>query len=213
MKKIILALGVLFALSGTVTNQAFAQAPVAEDAAASTLQIGQSFPSGDIDLYDAVSGNDINIQTLQKNNGLLVIFSCNTCPFVIKAQQRTREMLELAEGTDIGVLIFNSNEAQRDGVDSKEAMTGYVGEHNYPNYVVDGDSQYADLFGAKKTPEVFLFDHSGKLVYKGAMDDNPANPSEATTYYLQDAIKAMLSGVEISPKETKSVGCSIKRVK
>jgi thioredoxin-related protein len=78
-------------------------------------------------------------------------------------------------------------------------------------YLVDEDSKLADMFGASHTPEIFLFNSKGKLVYKGAMNDNPGNPEEAKVKYIENAIDAVVAGKEIDPKVTKSVGCSIKR--
>jgi hypothetical protein len=76
---------------------------------------------------------------------------------------------------------------------------------------MDEGSALADAFGATRTPEVFLFNGMGQLVYKGAMEDNPANPSESTKFYLITAMQNMLAGKAITPEKTKSVGCSIKR--
>jgi len=70
----------------------------------------------------------------------------------------------------------------------------------------------ADAFGAKRTPECFLFDGSGKLVYHGAIDDNPSDASAVSRKHLIAAIDELLAGKEVSVKESKSVGCGIKRV-
>jgi hypothetical protein len=77
-------------------------------------------------------------------------------------------------------------------------------------YVVDATSNVARAFGATKTPEAFLFDKEGKLVYHGAIDDNGQEPAKVEKNYLKDALEAVLSGGEIAVKETKSIGCSIK---
>ncbi len=71
----------------------------------------------------------------------------------------------------------------------------------------------ANAFGAKTTPHVFLFDSDMKLVYKGAIDDNHKNPDFVDESFLLDAIDNLASGEEVSPADTKAVGCSIKRVK
>jgi hypothetical protein len=76
---------------------------------------------------------------------------------------------------------------------------------------VDVNSKLADAFGATRTPQVFLFNSKG-LVYKGAIDDNVKDPTLVKTHYLKDAIDAL--GKNETPKlqETKSIGCTIKRV-
>ncbi len=175
-----------------------------------SLPIGSALPLADKALHDVVTNKQLSIRTLQQKAGTLVIFSCNTCPYVVKAQQRTREVLKLAEQLKIGVVMLNSNEAQRNDADSEEAMKAYARQHQYAHYLVDlGD--LADAFGATRTPEVFLFNAENKLVYKGAMDDNPANPEEVKQLYLANAMNAMVSKKTIDPTSSRSVGCSIKR--
>lgn len=77
-------------------------------------------------------------------------------------------------------------------------------------YVVDATSNLARAFGATKTPEAFLFDRDGKLVYHGAIDDNADEPSKVENAYLKLALDAVLNGGVVAVKETKSIGCTIK---
>lgn len=174
------------------------------------LPIGAQFPDAP-DLFNVVSDGHTNLNTQYKDNGMLVVFTCNTCPYVVKAQQRTQEMIQLANNLNIAIVFVNSNEAQRDGVDSKDAMKTYAQEHKYEYYLIDENSQLANLFGASKTPEVFLFNKDRVLVYKGAMEDNPNDPSKSEIIYLKQAMEAMYGNVDFSPNATKSIGCSIKR--
>jgi len=177
------------------------------------MKIGDKVDLQAISMVDVVSDQTINFSELKMKNGTLVMFSCNTCPFVIKAQPRTKEMMALAKKNNIGFLIVNSNEAQRLDVDSKDKMSEYAADQDYMFYFVDEESKVANLFGATKTPEIFLFNATDELVYTGAMDDNPGNPEEAKAFYLQEAMDALASGKEIKTTTSKSVGCSIKRVK
>src|ERR1700733_9038583 len=80
------------------------------------LLIGSELPLGDLKLLD-VNGNKVNMKETKKQNGLLVMFSCNTCPFVIRNQQRTKAICKYALQNNIGVILLNSNEAQRDDDD------------------------------------------------------------------------------------------------
>lgn len=178
-----------------------------------SLDIKSSFASGDKGMQDVVSGKEMSLKSLKQEHGLLVIFTCNTCPFVIKNQGRTFEMLAVAAANKVGVALINSNEAQRDDADSEAAMKAYAREQRYPNYLMDKQSFLADYFGAGHTPEVFLFNNNDELVYKGAMDDSPSDPTAAKQIYLKNAISHMVAGKEITPNSTKSIGCSIKRVK
>ena len=77
-------------------------------------------------------------------------------------------------------------------------------------YVVDATSDVARAFGATRTPEVFLFDKAGKLVYHGAVDDSADDAEKVTNAYLKQALDAVLKGAEVAVKETKSIGCTIK---
>ena len=133
------------------------------------LPIGAAMPKAEVKMKD-VSGKEVTLRDAAKKNGLLVMFSCNTCPYVIKNQQRTTEVANYANTKDIGIILVNSNEGQRSDDDSYAAMQQYAKKHGYKwNYVVDENSVLADAFGAKKTPECYLFNKAGKLVYHGAM--------------------------------------------
>ena len=176
------------------------------------LPIGASIPKSNIKMKD-VAGKEVSLQDAKKQNGLLVMFSCNTCPYVIRNQSRTREICRYAAEKQIGVMLLNSNEGQRDGDDSFNEMKAYAKDQQYEwFYVVDRNNEMADAFGAVRTPECFLFDKSGKLVYHGAIDDNPADNMNVKRKHLQQAMDEMLAGREVSVKTSRSVGCGIKRI-
>ena len=176
------------------------------------LPLGAPVPKPDLKMKD-VSGKEISLQEVQTPKGLLVMFSCNTCPYVIKNQSRTYEVCKYALGSGLGVAVLNSNEAQRSEADSYDDMKAYAKEQGYGwYYMVDQNSTLADAFGANRTPECFLFDGSGKLVYHGAIDDNPNDAGAVSRKHLRVAIDEVLGGKEVSVKESRSVGCSIKRL-
>ena len=175
------------------------------------LPIGADIPKADLQMTD-VSGKTISLGDARKQNGLLVMFSCNTCPTVIANQQRTISISKFAHDQNIGVILLNSNEDYRDGADSPEAMKKYAANQHYNwYYAIDKNSVLADAFGAKRTPECFLFDKNGKLAYHGAIDDNPQDESSRKRQHLKEAINEMNSGKPVSVSKTRSVGCSIKR--
>ena len=203
-------------LSSSVQMQTMSANSVAPKQAPNSItpiSIGTKVILSEISLVDVVSQQTINLEEMKMKNGTLIMFSCNTCPFVLKAQPRTAEMMKYAKNNNIGFVIINSNEAQRMDVDSRDKMETYANENNYMYYFVDENSKIADLFGATKTPEVYLLNANNELVYTGAMDDNPSSPDEAKIYYLKDAMNALNDGKEIKTTTSKSVGCSIKRVK
>lgn len=175
------------------------------------LPIGSDMPKADVKLKD-ISGKEVSIKEAAKQNGVLVMFSCNTCPYVIKNQQRTLDVAAYAEKNIIGVIILNSNEAQRNDEDSYEAMKAYAKEQGYKwNYAVDKNNEIADAFGASRTPECYLFNSGLKLVYHGAIDDNPADADNVSRHHLKAAVDEMAAGKEVTVKESRSVGCGIKR--
>ena len=197
MKTLLLLCAAVFT-SATTTNE---------------LPIGAAMPMGDVKMKD-ISGKQVSLNDAKKKNGLLVMFSCNTCPWVVKNQERTRDIAAYALEKNIGVILVNSNEGQRGDDDSYEAMQQYAKENGYKwFYTVDENSAVADAFGATRTPENFLFNAEGKLVYHGATDDNPGDAAGVKRRHLKEAINEMLSGKDVSVATTRSVGCGIKRVK
>lgn len=175
------------------------------------IDIGAKLPKADVKMKD-ISGKEVSMNDAKKANGLLVMFSCNTCPYVVRNQDRTRAICQFAQKNNVGVILINSNEAARTGGDSYEAMQTYARQQSYNwLYVVDKDNQVADAFNADRTPECYLFDKSGTLVYKGAIDDNPGNAGGVKDKYLHTAIQAMVTGKPVPNPSTASVGCGIKR--
>ena len=153
------------------------------------------------------------LRSEMKMNGLLVIFSCNTCPFVLQWENRYNPIFELCEKNDVGMVLVNSNEAKRDGDDSMAKMKEKAESEGYKmKYLMDKDHVVADAFGARTTPHVYLFNKHAKLAYRGSIDDNSENPEEVSETYLMDAINNMVLDEPIDPNITKSIGCSIKRI-
>ncbi len=176
------------------------------------LPIGAALPAADKKMKE-ISGKQISLSEAMKKNGLLIMFSCNTCPVVGKYQSRTLEIGKFAAASDIGVVVINSNEASRTSGESFEEMKAYGKQQGYPfSYVMDNNSFMADAFGATRTPEIFLFNTTGKLVYHGAIDDNANSPAQVNKKYAKIAIEEMTSGKEISTSKTRFVGCTIKRL-
>ena len=96
-----------------------------------TLPIGSTMPKADVKLKD-ISGKEVSVSEVKKEKGVLVMFSCNTCPYVIKNQQRTVAIAAYAQKNNVGVIILNSNEGQRNDDDSYDAMKAYAKEQIIP---------------------------------------------------------------------------------
>jgi thioredoxin-related protein len=177
------------------------------------LPIGAEMPKAENKLKD-ISGKELTLKSAMKENGLLVMFSCNTCPVVINNQSRTNEICKYAQDKNVGVVLLNSNEANRSNSESLGAMKSYAEGQSFKwYYAEDKNNELADAFGATRTPECFLFDKSGKLVYHGAIDDNPNDENSVSRKHLKEAINEVTTGKEVSVKKSRSVGCGIKRLK
>jgi len=213
MKKIVVVLLSVALLAGI--SLAF----IGSETETESLNLGDAAPHTDVKMK-AVTGTELSLEDARKENGLLVIFSCNTCPFVVGTgskegwEKRYNGIYDLSEKNGIGMVLVNSNEAFRGNEDSFEAMVKHAEKLGYKSpYVVDQNHLLADAFGARTTPHVFLFNNELKLVYTGAIDDNNASSADVKEHYLRDAITNLVAGAEINPGKTKSLGCSIKRVK
>lgn len=178
------------------------------------LKTGDEAPGTDIEMT-ALDGSSTTLEDLQGRNGTCVIFSCNTCPYVIAWEDRYPELQKVCEDKGVSLVLINSNEAKRKGADSLEKMKEHAQEKGYADvhYLVDANHKLADAFGANRTPEVFLFNGDMQLMYQGAIDDNMKNADEVEQPYLTNAIINMVAEKPIDPDLTKSIGCTIKRVK
>jgi len=177
----------------------------------SELPLNSSLPEANYKMKD-VSGKEVSLDEAKTAKGLLVIFSCNTCPYVKLSETRIKESSDFCQANGIGCVLVNSNEAQRTEADSFDEMAKYYQSQKLKCfYVVDANSKLANAFGASRTPQCFLFNSKG-LVYKGAIDDNVKDPGAVKAPYLKDALNALVKNETPKVQETKSIGCTIKRV-
>ncbi len=177
---------------------------------AGELEIGSTMPLKDLELAD-ISGKNITLANAKGDAGTLVVFSCNTCPWVIRWEDRYVSLANTYAQKGIGMIAVNSNAARFGGEDSLEEMLEHAKNkgYNFP-YAQDPESELASAFGATKTPHIYLFNGDDKLVYRGAIDDNAKNAKEVDEPFLANAIDALLAGNPINPQTTKALGCSIK---
>lgn len=183
-----------------------------------TLEIGQDAPQKDLTLK-GIDKQEYTLESAKLENGLLVVFSCNTCPFVVGNgdtegwEGRYNAVFEEAKKHNIGMLLVNSNEAKRKKGDSMKDMVERAKSKGLKaTYVLDKNHVLADAFGAKTTPHVFLFDKDLKLAYTGAIDDNVDNSEMVEEHFVKNAMNSLANGQKIMPDKTRNIGCSIKRV-
>lgn len=181
------------------------------------LKIGSKATLTDVKM-DAIDGKSYSLSDLKKENGLLVVFSCNTCPFVVGSEnfagweKQYNDLNRLAISQGVGMVLVNSNEGKRDGDDSMAEMKNHAEAANYSMpYLVDKESKLADAYGAKTTPHVYLFDKNMNLVFVGSIDNSWDTGRKKEETYLINALNQMASG-KIKVTESEPRGCSIKRV-
>jgi len=183
------------------------------------LKFGEKVPLTD-ELLENIDGTSLSLEGLKKENGLIVIFSCNTCPFVVGNEdfegweKQYNDLYDAAQKSGLGLVLINSNEAKRDGDDSMKEMKSHAKKANYKMpYLIDKNSKLADAYGAKTTPHVFVMDKESKLVYKGSIDNIWDSKRTAIEPYLYDVIAYLSEGKELKNNDTPPRGCSIKRLK
>lgn len=174
------------------------------------LTIGNRAPAADVKMK-SVDGRELSITEVAGAKGTLVIFSCNHCPWVKAWEGRIAELGNAYQAKGFGVIVVNPNDTAAYPEDSFQVMQERAKARGFQfPYVVDATSGVARAFGATKTPEAFLFDASGVLVYHGAIDDNAEDAAKVTKRFLRDALEALAAGSRPAVAETKAIGCSIK---
>ncbi len=178
--------------------------------APNALAIGQTAPMRDVRMKD-VNGREFTIADAGGKKGVLVLFTCNHCPWVKAWQTRIARIGNAAIAQGVGVIAVNSNDPAafpEDGFEEMRARAKQLG-FQFP-YVVDATSEVARAFGATRTPEAFLFDAQGKLVYHGAVDDNARDEKAVQQPWLRQAVEAVAGRRAVPTAETKAFGCSLK---
>jgi peroxiredoxin len=177
---------------------------------AGALAIGSAIPSADVKMKN-VDGKELTLGDVKGASGTLVVFTCNHCPFAKMWESRIVELGNAYQSKGIGVVAVNANDPAVASEDGYDQMVSRAKEKGFAfPYVVDATSGVAKAFGAARTPEAFLFDKDGKLVYHGAVDDNGQEPDKVGKAYLKDALDAVAGGKAVPVAETKSIGCGIK---
>ncbi len=194
---------------GGVFVAAIAIACTFAGARAWALAIGDAMPAAEVKLMNA-DGHELTLAQEAGKHGTLVIFACNHCPWVKAWEDRLVSIGNTYTAKGIGVVAVNSNDPQAYPADGLPQMQELARDKNYGfPYVMDTTSEVGRAFGASHTPEAYLFDASGKLVYHGAIDDNARDPGAVQHAYLRDALDSVLTGQHPAVQETKALGCSI----
>jgi len=173
------------------------------------LELGTAAP--DFSLPDT-EGRVRSLSEFADSKGLLVVFMCNHCPYVKHIQHALAELADEYISKGIAVVGISSNSVEshpQDGPDAMREEAARVGYH-FP-YLYDASQETAKAYRAACTPDIFLFDESRKLVYRGQFDDSrPRNNLPVTGADLRAALEAMLAGQPPLAEQKASIGCNIK---
>lgn len=156
-------------------------------------------------------GNSYSSEGFKNKNIMIVIFSCNHCPYVQAYEERMINLQKEFKDRGVQIVAINSNYDSKYPEDSFDEMKKRAVERkfNFP-YLRDETQKIAKAFGASHTPQIFLFNKERKLKYEGKIDDNWQEPDRVQNHYLRDAITEVLDEREVSIPETFSIGCTIK---
>lgn len=176
--------------------------------ATNTLKIGS--PAPDFNL-PGIDNKKYSLASFKDKKALIVIFSCNHCPYVQAYEDRIKQIQKDYQNKGVEVIAINSNEDKGYPEDSFENMKKRAADKKFNFlYLRDEDQSVARAYDATHTPEIFLFNGDRKLAFHGKIDDNWQEPDKAKNHYLKDALDELLAGKEISVPETFTIGCTIK---
>ena len=173
------------------------------------LPLGTKAPA--FDLPDT-RGNTVSISDFRDAPALLVVFMSNHCPYVKHIRASFVELVKEYQARGVAVVGINSNDVEAYPDDSPALMAGDAQTYGYTfPYLYDESQEVARAYRAACTPDFFLFDRSGRLVYRGQMDSSrPGNDKALTGEDLRAALDAVLAGEQVNPQQRPSMGCNIK---
>lgn len=175
------------------------------------LQIGEKMPLPKYQLQDT-NFNMLSLSMMKKKNGLLVLFTANSCGVADEWQDRYNMLAQACDTYHIGMIAVNPNAALIHGPASIKSNKEQSDKYHYRfPYVSDSHDKVTDAFGVRQFPIVFLFNQNLKLVYRGAIDDNPHNPNNVHDRYVMDAITSLGNGKTIPKAITHVNGCPVMR--
>lgn len=173
-----------------------------------TLALGSKAPDFNL---PGVDGKNYSLADFKDAKLLVVVFSCNHCPFVTGSEARLKALYKKYLPRGVEWVAINSNETVNHPTDSFEDMKRRARDDKLPwAYLRDDSQATARAYGAMRTPHFYVFDGERKLRYTGRMDDNPREAAKATTHELADALDALLAGRQPVEPLTNPIGCNVK---
>lgn len=175
------------------------------------MKIGDRAPGFDLPGTD---GNNYSLSGFKDKKAVVVIFTCNHCPYAQAYEDRIINLQEEFAGKEVGFVAINSNDDTGYPDDSFSNMVKRAREKkfNFP-YLRDKSQDIARAYGASHTPQIFVFDGDRRLCYTGKIDDNWREPGKVKERYLRDALLEVVGGGKVKNPETYAIGCTIKWAK
>lgn len=173
------------------------------------MPLGTKAPN--FELVDAKENRTFTLADVNAEKGLLIIFGCNHCPYVLHILPLLNDISGAYHSHGISTFLINSNDPTIKPEDSFERMQEFViDNHLTMPYLYDEKQEVARAYNAACTPDIFLFNNDLELVYHGQFDDTRPNKGEPTGADLLAALDALIEDRSISSNQKPSVGCSIK---
>lgn len=173
-----------------------------------TLQLGERAPDFKL---PATDGGTYQLSDFDDAGVLVILFTCNHCPYVIGSDEVTRRTVEKFAPEGVKFVGINSNSKNTYAEDDFEHMVARMEEHKFPwLYLYDESQAVAKAYGALRTPHFFVFDKDRRLIYTGRGVDNPRDASKITVNDLERAIEEHLAGKSVSVPLTNPIGCNVK---
>lgn len=161
-----------------------------------------------------VDGNMVSLSDYKNAKGFIVIFTCNTCPYAVKYEDRIIALDKKYALKGYPVIAIMPNNTSVMPGDRMEAMKARAASKGFTfPYLIDEGQKIYPQYGATKTPHVYVLQKTNKgneVMYIGAIDDNYKDAALVNAKYVENAVDALLEGKEIKEKETRAIGCSIK---
>jgi peroxiredoxin len=161
-----------------------------------------------------VDGTSVSLSDYSDQKGVIVVFTCNPCPYANAYEQRIIALHNKFEGMGFPVVAIDPNDDELSPEDTFEKMKEKAEAKEYPfPYLKDETQEVYKTYGATNTPHVYVLKNNGgtfKVAYVGAIDDNAMDESSVTRKYVENAVSSILSGSSPDPTSTKAIGCAIK---
>jgi peroxiredoxin len=164
-----------------------------------------------------IDGKMVSLADYKDAKGVIVIFTCNHCPYSKLYEDRIIEINNKYAAKGFPVVAINPNDPNEQPEDSFAEMQKRAKEKGFTfPYIVDETQEITKTYGATRTPHVYLLEKKGKdhvVAYIGAIDNNHKSAADADKKFLEDALNEMIAGKKVSNNYTKAVGCTIKWAK